>query len=327
MKSERDYKIDIIKFMAVFLIINSHSDIAYPKYSYLATGGAIGDSLFLFCSGYTLLLGKMRDFGNYYKRRINRIYPSSVGCLFIMMVLPWFSNDLNFIFRVSFARDFLNAIMVYYILLWLIRKFLVNYISILFYIVAAVSVVVYILFFPYKYETGNKGLYGITTVFRWIPYFGIMLLGAYVGVNRNKFIYSTKRDSCKFVFCLLLFYGIQLLGKTYRELAPLQIVTVFFLAGIVFYFYKICNATFFRRFYESKQGNAVIMVIGGLCLESYLVQYCIITDKINYLFPLNIPIIIAGVLFLAYICRCMARLFSQTFGKDDYNWKEIVSLR
>lgn len=55
----RDISIDIVKFFAVFLIINSHADICYPKYSVLATGGAIGDALFLFCSGYTLWGGKI----------------------------------------------------------------------------------------------------------------------------------------------------------------------------------------------------------------------------------------------------------------------------
>lgn len=54
---QRDISIDVIKFFAVFLIINSHSDIAYPRYSILATGGAIGDCLFLFCSGFTLFMG------------------------------------------------------------------------------------------------------------------------------------------------------------------------------------------------------------------------------------------------------------------------------
>ena len=34
----RDISIDILKFFAVFLIINSHADICYPKYSMLATG-------------------------------------------------------------------------------------------------------------------------------------------------------------------------------------------------------------------------------------------------------------------------------------------------
>lgn len=79
--NERDYSIDILKFLAVFLIINSHMDALYVKYDMLATGGAIGDVLFLFASGYTLLLSKRNlSFGNWYKRRINRIYPSVFVC-------------------------------------------------------------------------------------------------------------------------------------------------------------------------------------------------------------------------------------------------------
>lgn len=57
MRKERDIAIDIVKFLAVLLIINSHADIMYPKLKILATGGVIGDCLFLFCSGFTLLLG------------------------------------------------------------------------------------------------------------------------------------------------------------------------------------------------------------------------------------------------------------------------------
>lgn len=54
---ERDFAIDMVKFIAVLLIINSHADIMYSKLSILATGGAIGDCLFLFCSGFTLFWG------------------------------------------------------------------------------------------------------------------------------------------------------------------------------------------------------------------------------------------------------------------------------
>ena len=59
---ERDIAVDIVKFFAVFLIINSHADACYPKFGILATGGAIGDSLFMFVSGFTLYLGKQIRF-------------------------------------------------------------------------------------------------------------------------------------------------------------------------------------------------------------------------------------------------------------------------
>ena len=54
---DRDFAIDIVKFLAVLLIINSHADMMYPHLKILATGGAIGDCLFLFCSGFTLFWG------------------------------------------------------------------------------------------------------------------------------------------------------------------------------------------------------------------------------------------------------------------------------
>ena len=73
---KRDFSIDVLKFLAAILITNSHMDLLYGDYSYLATGGALGDSLFFFCSGYTLFLGRDASFFNWYKRRINRIYPT-----------------------------------------------------------------------------------------------------------------------------------------------------------------------------------------------------------------------------------------------------------
>ena len=51
---QRNISIDILKCFAALIITNSHMDILYPKFGALATGGAIGDALFFFCSGFTL---------------------------------------------------------------------------------------------------------------------------------------------------------------------------------------------------------------------------------------------------------------------------------
>jgi peptidoglycan/LPS O-acetylase OafA/YrhL len=53
-KSQRDAAIDILRFFAVFFITWSHFDLPLGKYGALATGGAFGDTLFFFISGYTL---------------------------------------------------------------------------------------------------------------------------------------------------------------------------------------------------------------------------------------------------------------------------------
>lgn len=67
---QRNISIDILKCFAALIITNSHMDILYPKFGALATGGAIGDALFFFCSGFTLFLGRMGRFDNWYKRRL-----------------------------------------------------------------------------------------------------------------------------------------------------------------------------------------------------------------------------------------------------------------
>lgn len=323
-KRERDVAIDIVKFLAVLLIINSHADIMYPRLKILATGGAIGDCLFLFCSGFTLLLGgSISNFGNYYKRRISRIYPSVFSAVVFMHLLS--SNPQIGWYELICHRPFIMAIMVYYILLYFIREYARERVSILLGVVGVVSFIIYVLWFPYKYEIGSRGLYGYNTYYRWIPYFGAMLLGAYVGMKRKDLKYRPRLDFIKFLACLAVFYGILFCAKIYRTTAPWQVVSLLPLMGIIVYFYKCCHTKWFASLYQSKYGNWTVMFVGGLCLESYLIQNSLITDKINDIWPFNLLIIVVVILACSYLVRCVARLFQQTFRSEDYDWRKIFS--
>lgn len=326
--NRRDISIDIIKFLAVFLIINSHADECYPQYSVLATGGAIGDALFLFCSGYTLFHSGIKRFDNWYKRRINRIYPSVVTCLIVEL---WFGHII--IGELSLVKilggEFVVAIMIYYILLYIIRRFFVHRVFWVFAIVIMMTLIAY-WFFPYKYETSSKGIYGITTIFRWIPFFSMMLMGAWIGMkvrNADMRITAKWSDYVAMIICMFVFYGIQFMAKKIPTVAPWQIVTLPFLAGIVYYFWRCCNAGFFIYIYNTNVGNWIIMSVGGLCLESYLIQFSLFTDKLNWLFPFNIPLIMLAILVVSYICRCLARIIIQTFCAEDYKWRKVFEIR
>lgn len=90
---QRNSSIDILKCLAALMITNSHMELLYGDYSMLATGGAIGDVLFFFCSGYTLFLGRNARFDNWYKRRINRIYPTVFAWALVAAVV--FGRDMN----------------------------------------------------------------------------------------------------------------------------------------------------------------------------------------------------------------------------------------
>lgn len=221
---------------------------------------------------------------------------------------------------------FIVAIMVYYILLYYIREYARERVPMILGAVAVVSLLVYIFWFPYKYEVSSKGLYGITTQYRWIPYFGAMLLGAYIGMKRKELKYRPWLDFVKLIACLAVFYGIQFGAKIYKPMALWQVVTLLPLMGITVYFYKCCNAECLAKIYQSKYGHWLIMVVGGLCLESYLIQYSLFTDKMNNIWPLNLLIIVVVILACSYLVRCVARLFAQTFRTEDYEWKKVFSL-
>lgn len=262
-------------------------------------------------------------FDNWYKRRFNRIYPSVIVCSVVGALLTY-KNELSLITLAG--GEFVIAIMAYYVLLYFIKQYAMKYVPLILIGIAIVTLIVYILWFPYKYEVSSKGIYGITTLFRWLPYSAFMLFGAWMGVKRKELRFNAKYDFILMIFCFILFYGVQLAAKKYSTVAPYQIFTLLPLLGIVFYFWKWCNANFWRKMYLKKYGHLIIMTISGLCLESYLIQYSVFTTKMNGIFPLNLPIMVIVVLIVSYVCRCLARVFSQTFGVGEYNWRKVFAL-
>lgn len=125
--------------------------------------------------------------------------------------------------------------MFYYVLLYYVRKYAINRLKIILGIVAIISLIVYLFCFPYKYEVSSKGIYGITTYYRWIPYFAAMLLGAIIGIKHKEMKYHGYWDFAKLFLCVTVFYCIQFAAKIYRPLAPWQVITLLPLMGIVVY--------------------------------------------------------------------------------------------
>lgn len=316
---ERNIGIDILKFYAALLITNSHMELLYGKYSMLATGGAIGDVLFFFCSGFTLFLGRMGRFDNWYKRRINRIYPT---------VFAW-SILGAFIFNRQYGMDytiihgggwFVTCIMIYYVILYIIKRFMFNQLRLVFIIASVITIIWYLMID----RPENYNMYG-STYFKCCHYFLFMLLGAMIGVSKKELKYSFGYDLMKLIGSVVIYYAILFSGRLSPIFSELQIVSLIPLLYIVYYSYKICNSETMKRLYNNRVLGWFMKFIGGLCLEIYLVQSVLFTDKMNSIFPLNIFIMFVVIIFVAYILRCVARFFSQTFKDGDYNWGKIFA--
>lgn len=334
----RNLSIDILKFFAVLLITNSHMEKVYADYGMLSAGGAIGDSLFFFCSGFTLFLGRLGSFDTWYKRRIRRIYPSVLG--FALVASLCFSSTDNMLHVIlNGGGQFVSCIMLSYIVLYVVRKYFSDHLNIVFGAACGFILLWYIFMFDNKDTVWMyKG-----SIIRWYCYFLFMLLGAILGLktkSMSQFVAGGMfLNVGKLFLCMLLFYGIQIVGGKYVWVSYLQFVTMMPLMGIVWYLYRLANTDILQRFFQKRFWNFMAMTIGGLCLEIYLVQMPILTgrqrrlpftgytDDLLPLFPWNVLVLVVVILALAYVTRCVGRLFQQTFdSKEGYDWKSIVSL-
>ena len=317
---ERNIGIDILKFFAALLITNSHMGMLYGKYEILATGGAIGDVLFFFCSGFTLFLGRMGRFDNWYKRRINRIYPT----VFAWAILGAFFFNRHYSMNYTIIHGggwFVTCIMIYYVILYFIQRFMLHHLKWVFGIVVLICIAWYYI----MNRPANYNMYG-ATYFKWGHYFLFMLLGAIMGISKKQWHFNLKTDLIKLIGSILVYYAILFVGKKYVFFSELQIISLIPLLFITYYFYKVCSCNPLKKWYSTKHLGGIIKFIGGLCLEIYLVQSALFTDKMNNIFPLNILIMFLIVIFAAYILRCGSRIFSQTFKDKEYDWKSVFKI-
>lgn len=315
---QREISIDILKFIAALIITNSHMELLYGKYSALATGGAIGDVLFFFCSGFTLFLGKMGRFDNWYKRRINRIYPTVFAWAIMGAFIFGYHNDMKYTL-INGGGWFVTCIMIYYVILYIIRRVMQNKLKWAFMITSIIVIAWYFIINP----PFGFNMYG-STYLKWGHYFLFMLLGASLGItNKDNWKYSFKRDGLKALGCTIVYYSMLTVARKIEVAQHLELLSLVPLLGITFYLYKFCNSYTMKKLYYNKYIGAIIKFIGGLCLEIYLVQGSLFTDKMNKIFPLNLLIMLIIIIAVAYILRCLSRIFAQTFKPEDYNWKEV----
>lgn len=318
----RNVSIDILKCFAALLITNSHMGILYGKYNFLATGGCIGDALFFFCSGFTLFLKPMngiKEFPNWYKRRINRLFPPLIAVAFLGVL---FFNDHYDVIHIVWPNYwFVRCIMLYYVVLFFIGSYLKNQIMPISILVALGTAV----WFFFVYQTPDFSIYGGHYI-RWLLFFVFMLFGAKLGTMTDRINSKPILDFLLLVLSIGVFYVLFIAGTRFDSLAVLQYFSFIPLLSGMYYFYKVGNNNFCKKMYNNKVGNILIRFIGSLCFEIYLVQFYLFTDKMNHIFPINIFIMFLIIFVVAYLTRCLARFISQTFKDTPYNFREIVNL-
>ena len=148
-----------------------------------------------------------------------------------------------------------------------------------------------------------------------------MLLGAIVG--KKKTVISGKKSTILLITCVITYFAIVILSQRNVLVNKLQLISLLPLLGITLFTYTIFNSNKIAEFFKNRYVNKSIMFVGGLCLEIYLIQIPLLKIDLGLPFPINYIAMFALIILSAYILRCFARIFSQTFNKQDYNWKEV----
>jgi len=310
---KRNIAIDFLKFFAVILVMNSHLDICFVKFSQLSSGGILGDALFFFVSGFGLFLGRTARFDEWYKRRICRIYPSVLAASIVALVLFGFHEDIADVLLCS-RYWFIGCILLYYILLYPIKYFgngkYMYHVFIMWLILCAIA---------YGFMSwGDKVFYG-GGIGRILVFFLFMLQGAIMGKNQEKYSFCWWHiPAC--LTCLALWAYCSKAGL-YNWL---YFVSIFPFLGFTAFAYLSVTSNACKKFYDSRIGGNLIYIVGQLCLECYLIQKFCYSDVLNFMFPLNIPIFMLVALTVSYLVRVVAIIISQTFDSAPYDWKKLL---
>lgn len=280
MNIPRINSIDLLKVVALLLVINSHMQDLYGEMGALATGGAIGDAFFFFAAGYLmerkyqveLLKERPTGFFAFLGNRIWRIYPTVWMWAAVLCLL------LGVKFRPLLLVDgncwFIGCIMAYFMLLWFIQHFLSKHKVMLMGAIYALSIV---LFFSND-AWSSISIYGLNSL-KYIFYFLPMLMGSWLAEGDAAAVAKgMKVPKKKFsnLLCLgllsVIVYYVLAAFKFSESLAFIQLFSIPALLAVTFFAWQICNTDLLLSF----ANNGVVRWLSGIGLESYVIQWSII---------------------------------------------------
>jgi peptidoglycan/LPS O-acetylase OafA/YrhL len=306
-----------LRSIAILLIINSHLDSFYPL-SFLGTGGAIGNCLFLSLSAFGLYLSEKqrpKSFTDYYGRRIKRIYPA----IWIFVIFIRFPLDIvNKEFTISEILPFLGN--MFYPPNWFLRAIMIYYV-IIFFIIKRYSfkkllttfIVVFIFYlYCYIFILDKSYFSALDTGYSFVFYFLPFLFGVFLAERNKKIKYSGLTDYFLLGISVGLMYGHKYLMFK-GLLSQFQLVQLLLLFPTVYYFLKISRSDFIKNKVMCMPIiSGVFRLLYTTTLELYIVHESLHGPvyHLKIMFPLNIAIYLSISIFVAVLVHKAANFIT-----------------
>lgn len=158
----------------------------------------------------------------------------------------------------------------------------------------------------------------------WICYFSSMMLGLYLGTHTQN---KCKFSFIKMSFSFVLYFIIMSLSKGKTDaLYYTQILAIIPLNTFIYYLFIWLSSINLHKFASNNLIWKPIYWIASLSLEIYVVQFSLISDRFNFLFPLNTVIVFILIAITAYSLRICTNLFRQTYSTESYSIKKALSI-
>lgn len=325
--------IDFLKVLAAIFITNSHFQPLYKDVSVsLATFGVHGNALFFFVSGFLLMMGftkKRVDFANWYKARIRRLWPS-VFLWGLVAAVVW-SKPLT-IGGLVLADGywFLQAIVIAYALFYILyakkcEQILMGGVKrwiLTTFILSLLATIGVFLIMP-KAE-GSP----FHTDLHYVCHFSVMVMGGMAYLYRDHIrCCCIWKDICGVILSFVAYFALLAVLKGRTDWTYyLQIIDIVPIHAFIYYLYKVASYEWTNKLFSTRGVGMCIKVIAVLTLEIYIVQFDLLTDRLNFLFPLNALIVFAIICVVAYLLRALTTLFLQVMSKEPLDWRALYRI-
>lgn len=137
---------------------------------------------------------------------------------------------------------------------------------------------------------------------------------------------SVIRSFSLFFVSIVMYYACMAAYKLGPMYCHFQMVSLIPLLTSIYFFFMFCSCRQVTRVFEKPLLGNFVYAVSALTLEIYLVQYALFTDAMNFMFPLNIPVMYLMIFAVAYVLKCLSQVFSQVFGGGDFEVKKIFKL-
>lgn len=311
-------EITLMKVLATFFITWFHFKWSVPeRLAPLFIGGAIGNSLFFYASGYLLKFKEEKFYGEWFLKKLIRLLPSL--WVFYIVTIFLFPDKVsvewyNFFYPTTFW--FVNSIVCFFLVSYLLKgyitvtesnrggQFEVNRnIFLIALIIGIVYVVNYVFNVDHSQIVLDEG--GLKCWF----YFFFFFWGYYDKLN-SKIFKGNWISVLGFMCSIVLFFIYKKIGGRYDSMVWAQVVFVpLLLSGIVYFSRYMVN--FMMRIPVSEKCKYVLSKISSLTLDIYIVQVFLINMLMPTMpFPINVIIIFIVILLASYVNNYLAERIS-----------------